>query len=233
MSAVLITRPQPAADHMAERLRRAGVEVYVAPLMEYETLPNDVSIVSTCDTLAFTSVQGVIEFTKKSEVRHLPVYAVGETTGAAAHEAGFTNVTCADGGVPELATLLTAKTGADRPKRILHPSAEQVAEELKNLLPSDMTVIRVPVYRARLVSEIPPEAEAALIEGRISSVALFSPRMAAHFAQLMRRRHYRQVHRNMHAVCFSSKVAAALGDQPAPPNSHAQPHSGQTIGVTS
>lgn len=28
-------------------------------------------------------------------------------------------------------------------------------------------------------------------------------------------------------------IAASLGDQPAPPNSHAQPHSGQTIGVTS
>jgi uroporphyrinogen-III synthase len=212
MGAVLITRPQPAADNLAERLRLAGIEAYVAPMIEYESLECDVGAVSQCNAIVFTSVQGVTVFAEKSSRRNLPVFAVGAATAEAARAAGFSHIEEGDEGVAQLAKIITARKDALRLQFIFYASGEHTAEDLKSLLPAEIAVIHVPVYAAHLVSHIPPEIERCLIDGTISRVALFSPRMAAHFSQIMQRRHLRDSIENIETVCLSPRVAEALGE---------------------
>jgi uroporphyrinogen-III synthase len=104
----------------------------------------------------------------------LPCYAVGETTAAAARQAGFADVRI---GPADGAALLATMAG-DGVKAAFHPGGR----DRTALHRPGIAIAAIPVYAAEGVEQLPAEAEAALDRGALA--LLHSPRAAALFGSL-------------------------------------------------
>ncbi|AXF77861.1 uroporphyrinogen-III synthase [Erwinia tracheiphila] len=102
---ILVTRPEPAAEKLVNRLREAGKDAWSMPLIEFtpggelDRLPNQLSELQPND-LVFIVSQHVIHYAKavlaQAGMRWpagLNYYAIGRTTGLAFHAASGRNVT--------------------------------------------------------------------------------------------------------------------------------------------
>lgn len=208
---VLITRPKAAAEAFAERLQKDGMTVYVAPLMEYVPLPADLSPAAECDALVFSSVQAVTMFAQRSDLRHLPVFAVGEVTAHAASMAGFAQIHTSPGDSMSLAGLIRARQKQLDLHKLFHPAGEDTASDLGRMLSGDgLSVKRVTLYKAEFIETIAPDIEQALIEGKISTVTLFSARTAENFVRIMKQPNMKGVSARLEAVCLSQRIAKEL-----------------------
>lgn len=107
---VLVTRPQPAADHTAEILRAAGHRPIVFPLSRIEYLPVDGSELSPATGVIFTSENAVKSLKTCPDMPpdflKQPTFTVGKKTEKAARDLGFQTVSCADGDGEQLAHLI-------------------------------------------------------------------------------------------------------------------------------
>ncbi|HEX8470422.1 MAG TPA: uroporphyrinogen-III synthase, partial [Brevundimonas sp.] len=145
---VWITRTAPGAQRLADRVREAGFDPIVSPLLmtdpDFPT-PDLTSLLDDIAALAFTSVNG-LRFADLTPRRDWPVFAVGERTAEAARARGFTDVISADGDARTLAETIAAVWG-DRPGLLLAPTAERPAADLAALLGDRAPVRSLPVYR--------------------------------------------------------------------------------------
>lgn len=173
---VLILRPQPGADITAERAVKSGLVPAVAPLFTIRPLPWQAPDPAAFDALLLTSANAARQAGGGlTSLLALTCYAVGETSSAAAVEAGFRDVRT---GPADGAALL----------RLMETEGVRSALHLcgrEHALPADssVAVTAVPVYAADAVDSLPAEAEAAIAEGAVA--LLHSPRAAALFASLI------------------------------------------------
>lgn len=166
---VWITRAPPGADRTAERLYALGLESVVAPLLALRPLDVHPDLTGV-QTLAFTSRNGVAAFADLSPDRALPVFAVGNSTAAAAREAGFADVRSAGGDLQALAALIRNE-GAGL--SILHPSAAEPAGDLAAVVGDTARVTTVAAYEAVETDAPPPESwDAVLIHSPRAARAL-------------------------------------------------------------
>ncbi|MAU52952.1 MAG: hypothetical protein CMN17_11415 [Roseovarius sp.] len=173
MTTLLITRPEPEASRMADRLRPAmpGVRVLVSPLMEIVfggTLPD----LTGREVLVFTSRHGVEGFCRLSPRRDLRAYAVGEATAEAARARGFD--ACPAGGDAAALLALIGRDGTTGP--FLHPRGAHVAADIAGTLRArghDAAEAVVYTQEARPLSS---EARAALAGHAPVILPLLSPR---------------------------------------------------------
>ena len=174
MSQILILRPEPGAGASAARARALGLEPMVAPLFTIRPLEWQ-SPEGPFGALLLTSANaprhagaGLAQFL------HLPCFAVGEATAAAAREAGFASIETgpADGAA---ALALAAEKGF---RQILHLCGRDHVE----LSHPNATVVSRAVYAADAAHALSTEAVAALDADAL--VLLHSPRAAAAFAAL-------------------------------------------------
>ena len=174
---VWITRAQPGAARTAARLTALGFTPVVAPLLTLRPLPEALGAAPdfvTVAALAFTSPNGVAAFAAlTSELRALPVFAVGDATAEAARDAGFHDARSASGDIHALARLIAASSIQDL---ILAPGAREPAGDLPALLP-DHNIQRLPVYAAEETDAVPPPA--------FDAVLVHSPRAARALAALL------------------------------------------------
>ncbi|MEZ0224199.1 MAG: uroporphyrinogen-III synthase [Alphaproteobacteria bacterium] len=215
MRSVLVTRPQPAADELAEKLRREGFEVYLAPMTEYVDTEATVPDLGGYQGLIFTSAQAVGLFAQDHAERSPVVFAVGDATAQAASKAGFHRVYSAQGSGDDVANLIRSKKNDLHIRKVLHLCGEDTAQDLQPQLDSDgIAVDRVPIYKARFMEALPADVGRALAEGDVSTVTLFSARTAANFARLMRQQDLKGVSADLEAVCLSDRVAAEIRELP-------------------
>lgn len=195
--AVLILRPQPGADRTAERARALGLHPIVAPLFSIRPVPWQAVDAAAYDAVMLTSANAArYAGSQLSAFCNLPCYAVGEATGAAANDAGFTDVRL---GTADGIALLQdmERTGV---RRAFHPCGADRAGLPEPSFPID----HVTVYAADAADGLPRQAEAALADGAL--VLLHSPRAARLFAVLC------TVSRGGVAiVAISAATAAAAG----------------------
>ena len=69
MRTILVTRPQPAAEELAQKLKREGFETYVAPLMAYVDLNATIPDLANYQALVFSSARAVDVFAQHSSNR--------------------------------------------------------------------------------------------------------------------------------------------------------------------
>lgn len=106
---LLITRPKEQSEELAEtvsELMPGKFEPIVCPLLEIRSEPGSLDIAGA-QALLFTSRAAVVEFSKRSDERHLPALCVGDATAEVATSFGFSSMS-ADGDVSALATLAAA-----------------------------------------------------------------------------------------------------------------------------
>lgn len=215
MRSVLVTRPQPAAGELADKLRREGFDVYIAPMTEYVEVKTEIPDLALFQALVFTSAQAVNIFARASEERLPIVFAVGDATAHAAAKAGFQRVYTADGSGDDIVSLIRSKKSDLRLKRLLHICGEDTATDLGAALAGDgIHIESLPVYRAEFLDHLPEDAGKALAEGDISTVTLFSARTAANFVRLLQDEALKGVSADMEAVCISDRVASEIRGLP-------------------
>lgn len=201
MTGVLVTRPEPGAAETEAALKALGYVPVMAPLLTIQPVPGPPLDLTAFDAVAVTSANGLRELAARSAERALPLYAVGERTASLARELGFQEVYAAGGDVISLTRLLSG-----RGPRVLHLSGEDVAGELS---PADVVVTRMTAYRAVPVDDLPDAAVAALRDGQVAYVALFSPRTASVFVRLAQKAGLSAPIGALTALCISAAVARA------------------------
>ncbi len=214
---VLVTRPAADSAGTAARLQAAGFETLVAPLMTIEprTVGADVNqVLADAVGVLVTSANGVRALAAAASQRDMAVYAVGAASAAAARDLGFAAVTAADGDVAALATLVRDRVDAGA-GRLVHVAGsvtvggdgDDLAARLGRL---GYGVDRLVLYDAAPVAALPSAAVAALRDGRVDGVALYSPRSAKLFVELVVRAGQGRACRQVVAACLSAAVGRAL-----------------------
>lgn len=215
MRSILITRPEPAGGELAVRLKKEGFTVFEAPLSSYVAEKADLSVLPSCQALAFTSAQAVEMFAAQSDQRELPVFTVGDVTAQKARAAGFKFVLSGSGNARDLADVLRRRQTELGIQKILHISGHETAQDLGALLAdSNIAVARAVVYRVDFIDTMPADIAKALQSGEIGTVMLFSAMTARHLMKLLSRPDLAKVSEKLEAVCMSDRVAAELRGHP-------------------
>jgi uroporphyrinogen-III synthase len=206
---VLITRPRAEAEALAAILKARGIESTIESLLEIEPAVMPALSLDGVAALLFTSANGARAFAALESGRHFPVYAVGERTAETAREAGFPSVESARGDVGELASLvrrkLDPKNGA-----LLHAAGAAVKGDLAAMLAPDGFEVRCLVlYEAVPKKALSSAAVAALLDGSLDAVLLFSNRSAETFISLVRGAGVEEACARLIAFCLSPAVAEA------------------------
>jgi uroporphyrinogen-III synthase len=177
---LLVTRPEPEAQRTASALRQRGHQVTVAPLLRIEPVAADLGP-GPWDALVLTSANSCRASTQhpqRKELLALPVFVVGRRSAEAAHNAGFSDVTSADGDAGALAKLLQARFSGRDPRLLYLAGEDRAADLAEKLAAHGIALQTVVIYRAVKRAEFPPPARAVLANGEIDGVLHFSRRTA-------------------------------------------------------
>jgi uroporphyrinogen-III synthase len=211
---VLITRPGDDSAPFADALRKLGIDPISEPLLTIlylDGLPLDLAGVQA---FLVTSANGARAIARRTERRDLPVFAVGDATARSTREAGFPEVQSASGDVEALATLVRERLDPSK-GALLHAAASEVAGDLgSKLTEAGFTFRREVLYEAEPAHSLTPSAIAAIKEGRIDAVTVFSPRTADILARLIRKARLVRDCRNIVLLCLSKAVADAARELP-------------------
>ncbi len=206
---VLITRPEDDARPLAERLAARGIKALVEPLLIIVPVAGAELDLDGVQALLVTSANGARALARAGARRDLPVYAVGEASGASARALGFAAVRSAGGDVEALADKVIAELdpGAGA---LVHVAGSAVAGDLAGRLGrAGFEARRAVLYEARPVAALSPGCVAALEGGRLDAALLFSPRTAATFVRLVDQAAVAYGCRKVDALCLSEAVARA------------------------
>lgn len=205
---MLLTRPQGDAEDLAKRLRAAGHEVILAPLLEIIPLPGPALDVKNAAAVLLTSANGARALAKRTAARDAPVFAVGDATARTARDLGFANVTSAQGDVVDLIALVRRTL---TPCRLIHAAGSVSAGDLAGELgKAGFAVERVIAYEARPVDALPAAAAQALRGGDVDAALFYSPRTGRAFAELVRQASLEHTLVKVTAAALSDAVAATL-----------------------
>jgi uroporphyrinogen-III synthase len=172
---ILILRPQPGADRTAERARKLKLEPLVAPLFTIVPLTWDAPDPGRYRAVLLTSANAARHGgSQLNRFRHLPCYAVGEATAAAARAAGFADVRtgCGDG------SYLVRRMAEEGVSNALHLRGRDHAP----LAGLAITIEGRNVYAAEAEAELAPATVEAVRGGAIPLI--HSARAGAAFSRL-------------------------------------------------
>lgn len=173
---VLILRPEPGATETARKAEAMGLEPIVAPLFTIAPVdwkpPPDWSYDAVILTSANAARMGGAAL---GELLTMACYAVGESTAAAAKDAGFADVHAG----PSDAAALVAMMADKGITEALH----LCGRDRLALEHSSMRIEPRVVYSSDAVEVLPAGARAALESGALA--LLHSPRAAGRFAELV------------------------------------------------
>lgn len=213
---VLLTRPESDAAPLKARIEALGCDVSVAPLLEIKLHAIPASAFSGAAALIATSRNGLKALAASpealSQVRQLPVYAVGPATAALARSLGFSQVREGAGTAAVLLPLIAQDPGT-RSGDIVHLAGDHLAFDLVGALrEAGVSVRAVPAYASVAAETLPVDVVDRLRDGDIDAVILMSPRTAATWAALTSGAVLRPALARLTHICLSKAVADRLGD---------------------
>ncbi|NPA58598.1 MAG: uroporphyrinogen-III synthase [Aquificae bacterium] len=176
---VLITREESQAKKTAKLLEREGFVPVLFPVIRFEPVDFDISVLERADAVVFTSQNGVRFLFQKIEPSFLKgktVVATGEKTKKALEGLGFEKVL-----VPEVYTgkgvgEMLVKDGSFHGKRVVFVRPVEGVDEGLKAVEGYVEAEALPVYRT--VENYPPnrgEVEKLLKGGQIGFVIFTSP----------------------------------------------------------
>jgi uroporphyrinogen-III synthase len=184
---LLLTRPEADAQRTAAALRAQGHDVVVAPLIRIEPVADANLGAGPWAAILITSANAANAITahaRVTQLRALPVFAVGQRSAQAMTAAGFADVNSADGDVGALARLVAERlkpAGA-----VLYLAGEERSGDLAGDLGArGFAVETTVIYRAIAITGLPRAAADALSNG-IDGVLHFSRRSAEAYVNAAR-----------------------------------------------
>jgi uroporphyrinogen-III synthase len=173
---LLVLRPEPGGAVTVARAEAAGFATTAVPLFAIVPVTWNPPDPAAHDALMLTSANAVRQAGEAlATYRHLPTYAVGEATAAAARAAGFRDIHTGQTDATELLDRMAAN-GVKRPLHL-------TGREHRDAAHPALTITRHIVYAADPVPALPASAGEALAAGAIG--LLHSPRAASLFATLV------------------------------------------------
>lgn len=210
---ILVTRPEPDAHDLAQKLAELGHTAVIDSLLQVETLPVDPSLFEEAGAIIATSgnaIRALEDSPALATARRLKLYAVGQRTEAKAHAAGMTEIITGPGTARELANLVIADTRAGGPPLVYLAGARLAFDLAPILEAAGRTVRQVTAYRTVAAKSLHPETISQFLGRGIDAVVLLSPRTASVYARLVQRAGLERSVRAVHHVCLSPAVAAPL-----------------------
>ena len=209
---LVVTRPEADAERTAAALRAQGHVVFVAPLLRVETLPDPEIGSGPWAAILVTSANAaaaVAAHRRFAELRTVPVLTVGDRSAQAMREAGFADVSSADGAAGDLVRLAAERLKQGLP--LLYLAGEDRSSDIAaDLSAQNFLVHTVVVYRAVAASVLPRPAADALATG-VDGVLHFSRRSAEAWLKLTDNAAWREQALNKPAhFCLSAQVAEPL-----------------------
>ena len=173
---VLLTRPLDRSRAVAATLEAEGIDCLIWPLTKIVPAARALSVPPGTSALLFTSANGVRAFAALEPRRDLPALCVGEATAEAARRAGFADVRSAGGDARALVAL-ARESGI---RAFLHPRGRDAAGDIAGWLAgSGQRVAEAVLYEATEAGPPPAPVAAALAEGELDLVTVWSPRGGA------------------------------------------------------
>lgn len=179
---VLVTRPQPDADALAETLRAQGAAPRVEPMLILERRARlSAGGLDGAQAVLLSSANAARAVAEDGLGRiQTPAYCVGDRTAAAAAAAGFTSVRSASGDASDLLALARAELSA-RAGGVHVLRGAEAACDLAAMLRADGFETRETVLYAAEPRTAPLPAG---LSAQTDAVLLMSPRTAMGFAAL-------------------------------------------------
>ena len=182
---ILLTRPLEDSRSLADNLESEGISPLIWPLTRIVPTAMALKLPFTTGALLFTSANGVRALAALVERRDLPALCVGESTARAARKAGFHDCFSAGGDARALADL-ARRSGI---RQFFHPRGADAAGDLKGwLAETGQQVTEAILYEAGETGPPPAAIAAALVQGEVGLVTVWSPRgatiMVRHLANL-------------------------------------------------
>jgi uroporphyrinogen-III synthase len=207
---VLVTRPRVDSEDLVEELAARGHTARIEPMLNVHVRPGARVDLAGVQALLITSANGLRAFAELSDVRDLPVLAVGQASAEAARKAGFHRVESADGDAEALGELAIRRLSPDD-GALFHAAGTVTAGNLKEKLSqAGFNVRREPLYEAVPSRNLSTATRTDLEHRTLDAVLFFSPRTAKVFVRLLHEERIAHVCRGIEAVCLSDAVASAL-----------------------
>ena len=211
--AVLVTRPSPDSATTAAALRARGYDVMQAPMLRFEPvacsgLDAEYGAVLATSANALRAVEGQLG----ESLLKRPLFAVGETTAAAASKAGFGKVTAAGGDAAALRELVLAsvkKRQFRKSDALLYLAGADLSHDLASEL-GDLNVVAVTTYRMAALSSFSRDICDAFAANRIQAVLHYSQRSARAFLDASRAEGVEISALAVPHCCLSPNIAAIL-----------------------
>lgn len=208
---LLLTRPESDAQRTAAALRAQGHDVLAAPFIRIEPIANETIGAGPWAAILITSANAAHAIAAHggvTQLRALPVFAVGQRSAQAMTAAGFADVTSADGNVGDLARRVAERMKPAEP--LLYLAGEERSGDLAGDLGAHGFAVETAVlYRAIAVTGLPRTAADALSSG-IDGVLHFSRRSAKAYVNAARDAGALASALKPTHFCLSSQVAEPL-----------------------
>ncbi len=209
---LLVTRPQPEANALADELRQLGHDPVLQPLIEFHSLRFDPEILGTATGLIITSGNGIRALQESADARvylRLPLFCVGEETARRARAAGFGSIAAVAETAQDLASGIPLSVEPD--SRLVHVSAADRSFDLEAALsPAGLSPVTVLAYEMRARAALDPWLTGELERDKIAGVILMSARTAQIFVSLCRGHGLSDRVRGLHYFCISASVASKV-----------------------
>ncbi|EGP09458.1 uroporphyrinogen-III synthase [Bradyrhizobiaceae bacterium SG-6C] len=215
--AILVTRPAPDNDKTASALRARGHEVLLSPMLRFEPVAfeDDGEIVFDAVILSSANAVRAIEnHSIRARLMLLPVFAVGEHTAQVARDAGFTNITVADGDALSLRERITESAAAGKLKKkaaLCYVAGADLTRDLAGELgASGFTVVTRTSYRMVPVAGFSEPVSSAFRAGAVGAVMHYSRRSARAYVEAARADGVEISALALPQCCISEAVAGVL-----------------------
>lgn len=210
---VWVTRPEPGNGQTCARLLDMGFDARAMPLTKIIGIepPADLPDISDELVIAVTSANAVRHLPDKllKQLKHRPLFAVGDATAEAARHAGFQSITAAQGDAGDLAGLLIEETPEGVP--ILYLAGRTRTGTLEDGLKQQRRdVIIHEIYDVQKVSQITYIKNEIVAERLPGAVLLHSATSAKVLADSIRFSNIDKAFDKTHLFCISNRVKETL-----------------------
>jgi uroporphyrinogen-III synthase len=217
--AILVTRPAPDNEKTATGLRARGYDVLLSPMLRFEPAAFDDDGDVAFDAVVLSSanaVRAIEHHTARARLIALPVFAVGGYTAQAARDAGFANITIADGDAVSLRDRVIESATAGKLKkkaRLCYLAGADLARDLAGELGArGFTVVTRTAYRMIPVAGFSDAVCDAFRAGSIEAVLHYSRRSARAYIDAARTDGVEISALALPQCCISESVAGVLRD---------------------
>ncbi len=177
----------------------------LSPALVVEACPASLPDPTKLQAILLTSTNAIPALSAK--FHHLPTFAVGAATAAAARVAGFATVINAAGTATDLMACVAAHCDPKAGSLLCPGAAALAADIVEPLRTLGFRIVRRVVYRTRPARHWNADVDAALRAGMIGYVLFFSPASARAFVALSR---LLPPPHSMVALAISATTAQAL-----------------------